>query len=260
VSDEAAAVRHGPNPLLRRAATREHLPENGRIGRRLRCRCRDRRRWSRARCLSGSRDGADREATADGRDNEQHRDDPGVAERQGGARARPLGTAWPIRCLWADEFRRFRCGAVAWRRRRHHIASRRRMRSAIGGCVSKSPSMARGASFSGFAKYKDAVALLATSSASLSAAILRSALASPGGYRVSRAPDASARYSRCLETANWMSIAMIGVSIASTTAMIRMTPPPPPRSRPRRPPPNAKERNIQSESRAIVPTSTVTRS
>src|SRR6185503_14163603 len=187
-----------------------------------------------------------RAATADGRDNKQDRDDPGVAERQRGARARALGCARSIRCLRADEIR--------------HIASRRRMRSAIGGCVSKSPSMARGASFSGFAKYKDAVALLATSSASLSAAILRSALANPGGYRVSRAPDASARYSRCLETANWMSIAMIGVSIASTIAMIRMTPPPPPRSRPRRPPPNAKERNIQSESRAIVPTSTVTRS
>ena len=54
----------------------------------------------------------------------------------------------------------------------------------------------------GLEMYKWAVALLATSSASLSLAIFSRADARPSGYLVNNAPDASAKNSLFLETAN----------------------------------------------------------
>ena len=62
-----------------------------------------------------------------------------------------------------------------------------------------------------------AVALFATRMGVLSPAILRSALARPGGYRVRSAPSASAKYSRRRDIASLMICAKNGARIASTT-------------------------------------------
>ena len=92
-----------------------------------------------------------------------------------------------------------------------------------------------------------------------SAARASRAEASPSGYRVMWAAEASAKNSRCRDTANWMSRARIGATTASTRATIRTTsmtrPPPLPLPR-RRPPPNHIARVPMWASITTVPTST----
>ena len=94
------------------------------------------------------------------------------------------------------------------------------------------------------------------------AATFRSAAARPGGYRVSMAPSASARYSRRRDTANLMICAMIGASTSSTTPIAKkmISRPPPPRSLPRRPPipPHQNHRRKNSLISTTVPTSVAT--
>ena len=86
-------------------------------------------------------------------------------------------------------------------------------------------------------------ALLFEGVGSTAAAIFSSAEASPSGLRVSSAPDASARYSRCRDTANDTIWAMIGASrIETIQRMTKRIPSPPdfsdgarrPQRRPRR--------------------------
>ncbi len=148
-TSDAAAVRHDPHRVVGRTSRRERLLEDERagVGRQRRG-----RHWSgrgfdrgrRARHHADSRAGTDRDDDQDG------------GHSEGRARAKRSG--------W-DQF----------------MASSLFMRSSIGGWVSKRWSKNAGASFSGLAIYNAAVALFATSSGSLSAAILRSADASPGG-------------------------------------------------------------------------------
>src|SRR3989344_1703646 len=87
------------------------------------------------------------------------------------------------------------------------------MRSAIGGCVEKirtthetrrSPCAMGRSAPNGFSKKRWAVALVAVRKGREYAAIFPSADARPSGYRVSRAPEASARNSRLREIAMWI--------------------------------------------------------
>src|SRR5436305_4439212 len=68
----------------------------------------------------------------------------------------------------------------------------------------------------GWSSHRWAAALFAERMAWSLAAPFRSAAATPGGYRVSMAPSASARYSRRLDTANLMICATIGARISRT--------------------------------------------
>jgi len=61
---------------------------------------------------------------------------------------------------------------------------------------------------------KCAVALLADFKVCGSLANFSNALANPSGYLVKRAPEASAKNSLFLETANWINVAAIGERIA----------------------------------------------
>ena len=96
------------------------------------------------------------------------------------------------------------------------------------------------------------------------ASIFSSARARPSGFRVSSAPDASARYSRRRDTIIASSCASSGASriaISHTTKrMIPATPLPrsSPRSRRRAPPPHIIPRRAQSASSATAPTSAAT--
>src|SRR3989344_3331523 len=67
---------------------------------------------------------------------------------------------------------------------------------------------------SGEEMYKWAVALLILLSGIWLLEIFSKAEASPSGYLVKRAPEASARNSRFREIANWISLAIIGVRMA----------------------------------------------
>ena len=145
----AAAIGHDPYRIVCRASRGEGLLEHERLRVRLGRNGRDRRRRFWRDGGRGSRDHANDGAGTD-RDDKHDR-----GGGEGGARAK--SSDWD------------------------HMASSLFMRSSMGGWVSKRWSKNAGASFSGLAMYKAAVALFATSSGSLSAAILRSADARPGG-------------------------------------------------------------------------------
>ena len=68
----------------------------------------------------------------------------------------------------------------------------------------------------GFEIKRCAVAALAPATGSADFDIFSSARASPSGYLVSKAPDASARSSRFLEIANCINRARIGAKIRNT--------------------------------------------
>ena len=75
----------------------------------------------------------------------------------------------------------------------------------------------------GFEMYICAVAFDAVFIGALYEEILRSADASPSGYRVRSAPEASARNSRRREIASWMRVAMIGERMMNTIPTIANT-------------------------------------
>ena len=95
--------------------------------------------------------------------------------------------------------------------------------SSIGGWVLKSLVIvpAKPLPLNGLTMNRCAVALLACCIGRGSLDIFSRALASPSGYRVRSAPDASARNSLFLEIASWMSVATIGAMIARTIPMTR---------------------------------------
>src|SRR5574337_1229074 len=93
------------------------------------------------------------------------------------------------------------------------------MRSTIGGWVEVSPEERASNFLIGLTMYRCWVARLATSSTSLSEAILARALSRPCGLRVSSTDEASARYSRWRLMASWTKVAKMGARMARTMAM-----------------------------------------
>src|SRR5919109_620718 len=149
-------------------------------------------------------------------------------------------------------------------RRERHISSSRRIRSASGGWVENSRSIAPVRSPSnreGWFSQRWAVALFAERIAVGACCNFFSAPTNPGGYRVSIAPCASARYSRLRETASRISCPKIGARISSRKPTAKISAlAAPPESLPRRPrkPPHHQERMKNSDSRTAAPTNVAT--
>mgnify|MGYP001023623475 CR=1 FL=1 len=91
--------------------------------------------------------------------------------------------------------------------------------SEIGGCVLVQSESFMPALCKGLTIYIGAVTLLADARGMVFCEIFSRADASPSGYLVNLADEASARYSRFLESAKYSSVAIIGASIAAAIAM-----------------------------------------
>src|SRR5699024_11344678 len=98
------------------------------------------------------------------------------------------------------------------------ICCKRSIRLSIGGCVAHQflPFFLRDFLPSGKAIYMDAVAFWAFFTSLSSSLILVKELINPVGFRVNSTADASAKYSRFLETASWRNCVEICARVIMT--------------------------------------------